>query len=169
MTHTFQRKNSINCCIGTTKETVIYEGQKRGKQLQTEGTRTFLNQVCHQRNDNVKPQLNFVSSVIFSLFITKISSIPFSAFLSGDLLHVCACHTHTSQVKNRISSENLYAHNRSDCLLSPGLLKMLFYIFPLLPLVPKVLRANSLLSTPLLCARAWFRADQLIAESEQQQ
>lgn len=44
---------------------------------------------------------------------------------------------HISSETLRIFSENLYVHGQPDCLLSPSLLKMLFYIFLSFPLCPR--------------------------------
>lgn len=66
-----------------------------------------------------------VTYTILSLFIRRFASC------------LCTSYTHKSSEMPRLSRQNLYAHSRSDCLLSPGLSKMLFYIFLSFPLSPR--------------------------------
>lgn len=110
----------------------------------------------------MKSQLNIFSSIVFQLFSTKMIHIPFSAFLP-DLLNVCACPTHLKWNTENFQWKPVFQY---ETWLS---VENAFLYFSLLSLVPKVLRANSLLSVPVLCGREWFWADQLIAESEQWQ
>lgn len=134
MTHTFPRKNCKNSYTGITKETVIYEGQNRWKQLKTERTTTFQNQTFHQKN--IIASIKHFSSVFFQLFSKKCLIYYFQPFYQ-EICSMFVCALHVSGETLRISSENLHVHNQPDCLLSPSLLKMLFYIFLSFPLCPR--------------------------------